>query len=187
MFVLLSWEGSVPRKHGGCVSPPYQIHTFPPSFLLLFASLFLLFLTLAKGGGREVKERVGKRIAEFYNSVWMGDFLLSELGTWQPPTLPGDTFVDILAIFTSGKYFLTGCICLPVVCLDIFPQPLKIKTEVRVFGAFSACPSALLHKNQDMHFLSAVIIGFQDAPRCGLIPNEVFLPYSHSLLQLPRT
>lgn len=94
--------------------------------------------------------------------------------------VPRDTFLDILAVFTSSKYCVNVLrwMHLSSSCLFAYlPSALKGQDGKPNFGAFFACLRALLHRNQDIHFLSAVITGLQDAPWCGLIPNKVFLSY----------
>lgn len=75
--------------------------------------------------------------------------------------------MDVLASFPSGKYFVnvlrwmhlsSGCL------FAYLPSALKDQDGNPSFGAFFACPRALLHKNQGICFLSAVIPGLQDAP-----------------------
>lgn len=88
--------------------------------------------------------------------------------------------MDVLAVFTSGKYCVNVLrwMHLSSSCLFAYlPSALTGQEGNPSFGDFFACPRALLQMNQDIHFLSAVITGLQDAPWCGLIPNKVFLSY----------
>lgn len=119
---------------------------------------------MTKGGGREAEKRMGKRMVGFYCSVWMVTSCSLSL---VHGTVPRDPFMDVLASFPSGKYFVnvlrwmhmsSGCL------FAYLPSALKDQDENPSFGAFFACPRALLHKNQGICFLSAVIPGLQDAP-----------------------